>query len=139
MTNKVTPTRWKPGQSGNPAGRPKGSGLNATMRERLDAVGPAALDAIVAASRRGDLGCSKWLAERMVPPLRPIDPMVIIELPEGASLQDQAEAIVRAVCAGQLAPMQGQSLLSALANIGRVIEITELERRIAALENGHGE
>ncbi len=53
------------------------------------------------------------------------------------SLTEQGRAVLRAVAAAELAPGQGAQLLSAIGVLARVIEIDELQVRIAALEDRH--
>ena len=46
--------------------------------------------------------------------------------------------MLRSVAIGELAPGQGAALLGAIGTLARVSEIDELESRIAALEQKHG-
>ncbi|ENH3225216.1 TPA: hypothetical protein NPP35_004171 [Klebsiella variicola subsp. variicola] len=58
------PTRWKPGQSGNPKGRP---GKGAEIRRKLMELTPDALRAITAGIIDGDSACLKIWADRCDP------------------------------------------------------------------------
>lgn len=65
--------RWKPGQSGNPRGRPKGSGLTDRLRALLEKDDGAALNAIAAAvveaAKAGDAAFVRMLWERIDGPV----------------------------------------------------------------------
>lgn len=50
------------------------------------------------------------------------------------SLSDRGEAILSAMARGEISPGQASELLSALATQTKLIEATELEKRITALE-----
>ena len=56
-----------------------------------------------------------------------------LNLPEG-TLTEHGRAVLSAVAAGELPPAQGAQLVAAIGQLARVVEIDELERRIAALE-----
>lgn len=66
-------TRWRPGQSGNPAGRPKGTGLTDRLRVLLDADDGAALErivrAVIAAAEAGDAAFVRMLWDRLDGPV----------------------------------------------------------------------
>ncbi len=55
-------------------------------------------------------------------------------LPEDLSLTAKGEAVLSAISRGDLSPDQGAKLLQALTGQARLVEVEELERRIAALE-----
>ncbi len=55
-------------------------------------------------------------------------------LPEDGSLTTKGEAVLLAISRGDLPPEQGSKLVQALTGQARLIEVEELERRIAALE-----
>lgn len=128
--------RWKAGESGNPRGRPAGSGKVAEMRAAIAAHVPDLLQALVTKALDGDVGAARLLLERTVAPLRAVEPAQALTLPDG-TLTDQGRAVLKAVATGELAPGQGASLLSAIGALARVAEIDELTARIEALETAH--
>lgn len=127
---------WKPGQSGNPAGRPKGTGEVAKLREAIKAHVPAIIENLVARALEGDIGASRLLLERTVAPLKAMEPAQALALPDG-TLTEQGRAVLSAVANGELAPSQGAALVSAIGALARVSEIDELAARVAALENAN--
>ena len=133
---KGNPT-WKPGQSGNPAGRKPGTGEVAKIRASINDRVPELLAAMMAKALEGDVGAARLLLERAVAPLKAAEQAETITLPEG-SLTDQGRAVLRAVAAGELAPGQGAALLGAIGTLARVTEIDELEARLTKLENARG-
>jgi hypothetical protein len=85
----------------------------------------------------GDTTALRLCLDRLVPPLKSLDPAVLIEGMRGA-LAAQGEAILAAIADGRLTPEQGATLLQALSSQARLVEATELERRIGALDAKHG-
>lgn len=130
---KKKPGRWKAGESGNPKGRPSGTGKVAQIRAAIEEHVPELLNALVTKALGGDVGAARLLLERTIAPLRAVEPTQALTLPDG-TLTDQGRAVLKAVAAGELAPGQGASLLSAIGSLARVSEIDELAARIEALE-----
>ena len=128
---------WKPGQSGNPKGRPKGSGDVAQLRAAIAEHLPQILEAMVQRAVEGDVGAARLLLERTVAPLKATDMAQQLNLPQG-SLTDQGRAVMTAVSQGQLTPSQGTGLIGAIAALARVAELDELAARVAALEKHYG-
>ena len=128
---------WKPGLSGNPAGRKPGTGEVAKIRAAINDRVPELLAAMMAKALEGDVGAARLLLERAVAPLKAAEQPETINLPEG-SLTDQGRAVLRAVAAGELAPGQGAALLGAIGTLARVTEIDDLNARITKLENARG-
>ena len=126
-------TRFKPGTSGNPRGRPAKS-VAAKLRDRLAKDADQIIDSVVKAALAGDVQAAKLVLERIVPAMKPTDQTVALSIPQEASLTDQGLAVVAAVADGQLAPKQGMELLSAIGTLSKVAEVDELLRRIEALE-----
>jgi hypothetical protein len=129
--------RWRPGQSGNPAGRPRGARHAALLA--LDAIGAEAgkeiMTAVVAAAKAGDMRAADILLRRLWPERkgRP----VMLELPAMKSASDLPvvlSAITEAVAAGDLTPEEGQALAGVVEVQRRAIETVELEARITTLE-----
>jgi len=128
---------WQPGQSGNPAGRPKGTRHAALLA--LDAIGLEAskeiMAAVVGAAKGGDMRAADILLRRLWPERkgRPLS----LELPalrSAADLPAVLGAVADAVAAGELTPDEGQSVAALLEVQRRAIETAELEARIVALE-----
>lgn len=134
MTKKANRTSWKPGQSGNLRGRPVGSGMTSTMRERIAREVPEILDALTAAAKAGDVGAARLLLERALPSLRPEELPITTPLPQGPDLGATARAVLQAATSGAVSPAAAATLLGAMSSAARVIEVDELMRRIEALE-----
>lgn len=130
-------TKWKPGQTGNPRGRPKGAGEVAKIRATIAAQVPALLKMLAKRALAGDVGAARLLLERAVAPLRAAEQAQALNLPKG-TLTEQAQAVLAEVAAGNLAPGQGAALLGGISTLARVTEIDELERRLSALEKSNG-
>ncbi len=135
-TRKPPAAAWKPGQSGNPKGRPAGSGEVAKLRAAIAGKVPAILESLTAAALAGDVQAARLLLERTLPALKPAEQAQALHLPDG-TLTTQGRAVLAAVAAGELAPGQGAALLGAIGTLARVAEVDELARRIEALEGKH--
>ena len=136
-TRKPPAAAWKPGQSGNPKGRPPGVGEIGKMRAAIAGNVPAILESLTTAALAGDVQAARLLLERALPPIKPVEQSQPLSLPDG-TLTEQGRAVLAAVAAGELAPGQGAALLGAIGTLARVAEIDELARRIEALEDRHG-
>ncbi len=128
---------WKPGQSGNPAGRPPGVGEVGKLRAAISERVPELLAAMMSKALEGDVGAARLLLERAIAPLKAAEQPQALALPDG-SLTEQGRAVLRSVADGVLAPGQGAALLGAIGTLARVTEIDELTKRIAILESKHG-
>lgn len=133
-TEKKKRGKWKQGESGNPNGRPPGVGEVTRLRESIAAHLPEIITQLVTKAKEGDAQAARLLLERVLPPMKAIEPMVELTLPAGEGMTAQGVAIVQAVAAGTLAPGQGAALLSGLGALARIREIDELEKRITKLE-----
>ncbi len=137
-TRKPPAAAWKPGQSGNPKGRPTGTGEVARMRAAIAGNVPAILDSLTSAALAGDVQAARLLLERALPPIKAVEATQALSLPDG-TLTEQGRAVLASVAAGELAPGQGAALLGAIGTLARVAEIDELTQRITALENRHAD
>lgn len=125
---------WQKGISGNPAGRPPGTGEVAKLRAAIAEHVPDIITAMVAAAKEGDASAARLLLERAIAPLRAIDQPAPVALP-GATLTEQAHAVLAAASTGALTPSEAATLLQALGSVARIAEYDELAARIAALES----
>lgn len=123
------------GNSGNPGGRPK----TATELRNLLAEGAEfAAEAILKKARKGDMAACRIILDRIVQPSKPILPPAPFDL-DDSDPQSLARSVMKAIAAGTLSADQGKVILDGLASMMKVIEITELEERIARLEGEHNE
>ena len=136
------------GQSGNPAGRPKGKNAETIIRASLDRVvlsqwnsddgevpaGETALmDVISKSALEGDMQAVTILVNRMYPQLKPMQPVQPFELDQ-SSPSAQASSIMRAVADGIIPPEVGKQLIDAVAATLSIEEVTSLADRLAKLE-----
>lgn len=130
-------TTWKKGQSGNPAGRPRGTRNKATLLA-LNLMEDAAAEitqAVITAARMGDLAAAKLVLERLAPPLR--ERPISIELPDTsttAGVSKAQQVIIEAVGKGELLPGEGSTLAALVESRRRALETYDLERRLSDLE-----
>ena len=129
---------WKPGQSGNPTGKKPGTGKIDKLRAALAKELPEVLEALVAQAKAGDTGAIKLILERTVPALRPVDAVAPLNLPVDGGLADQGRAVLAALAVGHLPANQAAGILQGLGNLAKLVELDELEKRIAALEGKQG-
>lgn len=137
MADQARRGGWKPGQSGNPRGREPGTGPLQKLRAALSKDVPAILKKLAAAAKAGDVQAARLILERVLPPVKAIEPATPIKLDAAATLTEKGEAILAAVAAGDLAPAQGAQLIAAIGTFAKVKEIDELEARISAIEKRH--
>jgi hypothetical protein len=126
--------RFKTGQSGNPGGRPKGiPNPQARLRHAIAEKLPQIIDRLVVAALAGDVSAASLLLARCLPPLRPESPALAVTKKAG-TMAERAEQIATEMLAGNLSPTAAGELMNAIATQARVTEISEIEQRIAALE-----
>lgn len=125
---------WTQGQSGNPKGRVAGTGKIDKLRAALAKELPDVLEALVTQAKAGDTGAIKLILERTVPALRPVDAAAPLNLPVGGGLAEQGRAVLVALASGQLPANQAVAILQGLGNLAKLVELDELEKRVAALE-----
>ena len=136
-TGKRQDTRFKPGQSGNPNGRPRGS-LNATTlaaQALLDGEAEALTRKAIELAKGGDLTALRLCMDRLLPPRK--DRPVSLDLPRIDSARDAPKAIsalLAAVAAGELAPSDAGEVTKLLDAYARAVEINELAERVDNLE-----
>ena len=137
MSATKPPGRWKPGESGNPAGRTPGSGEIAHLRASIAKHVPDIITWLVEAAKAGDAGAARLLLERVIPPIKATEQAVQVDMPD-ASLTGQGRAVLFAAGAGNLSPGQAAHWLSGLGALAKLVESDELAARVAALETTHG-
>jgi len=129
--------RFQKGQSGNPAGKKRGTRNKATvMVEALMREGAEAItNAVVAAARNGDLAAARIILDRIAPARK--DPVIELALPPLKTASDAVEAmatIMQAVSDGEISPSEATALTELVTSFTRTLELIEFERRLIALE-----
>lgn len=96
-----------------------------------------AVKTIMDAAKEGDMAACRLILDRVVPPSKPVYQPVSFEL-DDSDLPAAARSVVKAIAAGELPADQGKMILDGLANMAKIIEISELAERIAELEKTQG-
>jgi hypothetical protein len=133
--------RGKPfekGQSGNPAGRPRGARHKATLlAEKLMAEDVEdVVKAVVTAAKGGDIQAAKVILDRVAPARR--DSPISFNMPKVGSAADAAQAmsaVLNAVADGAISPSEGQAVATLVEIQLRALEASDFEARLSALES----
>jgi Family of unknown function (DUF5681) len=135
--NQQGDTKFKPGQSGNPRGRAKGSRNQMTlaMEALLDGESEALTRKAIELGLGGDITALRLCLDRVLPPRK--DRPVTFTLPAIASTQDAAAAmasILTAVSCGDVTPGEAAEISRLIDAYVKAVEATELHERISRLE-----
>jgi hypothetical protein len=130
-------TRFKPGQSGNPAGRPRGS-RNATtvaLETLLDGKAEALTSKAVELALKGDMTALRLCMDRILPPRK--DRPVTFDLPPIKCASDAASvtsAVLTAVASGEITPADAGEIGKLVEAYVKAFETAELAERLERLE-----
>ena len=146
MTAAKTPGKqrgrpFQKGQSGNPSGRPRGSrhkvslAIDSLLAGEAEVLTRKAIDLAL----EGDLIALRLCLERLCPPVkqRPIR----IDMPTVESAAEAVGAmtvVLESMSQGEITPGEAQALADVIEQFRRVLEVEELEQRVAALEDTRG-
>ena len=133
--------RFVKGQSGNPAGKPKGARSRVTLAAEalLEGQAEALTQAAIEKALTGDAAALRLCLDRIYPVRR--GATVRFDLPPidlAADLPRAVAEIIKLVGAGALTPDEAALLAGLLDGQRRAIETAELEKRLAAIENHIG-
>ena len=130
-------TRFKPGQSGNPNGRPKGSRHRITLiaEQMVDGAAEEIVGKIIEHAKQGDPTALKMLLDRILPARkeRPTQ-FALPPINSTGDLPTAFAAISSAVADGEITMTEGAEASRLLENYARAVEVTELAARMDALE-----
>ena len=131
------PAHFKPGQSGNPAGRPKGSRhkYSIAVESLLDGEGEKLTRKAIELAMAGDVTALRLCLERISPPRKGRRIALDVGPIEGLTgLANAQIAVVSAMTRGELSAEEAASVAGVIELTGAAIERRDLESRIAALE-----
>ena len=126
-----------PGQSGNPAGRPRGSRNKKTLmlEALLDDESETLMRRVIGLAKMGDDVAMRLVFARMLPPRR--DRPVPLELPRIESEADARRAsgdVMEAVGAGEVTPQEAEQLLRVIAGAAMVMQSSGTSERVRWLQ-----
>jgi Family of unknown function (DUF5681) len=138
MTASKSHTRFAPGQSGNPAGKPKGTRHRVTLAVEalLEGEADKLTRKAVELALEGDTTALRLCLERIAPPRK--DRVVAFALPDLATAEDGVRAmaaLVGAVAAGELTPSEASELSRLVEGFTRAVDTHELQQRLTRLED----
>jgi hypothetical protein len=122
---------FKKGESGNPAGRPRGS-VNKNLQMLRDAAS-AILPDLIKRAKSGDLEAQKLILDRGIPRLRAVSMPEALPLLEG-TLTDQAKALVALIAEGNLSTTVAAEIAGIITASARVEEVDQLRDELKALQ-----
>lgn len=123
---------FKPGKSGNPAGRPQGTTPRARFRKMVDPDMPALVKTLVQAAQGGDVAAIKVILDRVVPPLKATSDS--LNLKTTGTLLEKGETIISAMLTGKASPDQAKAALDALALQARLMDQSDANKRLDEIE-----
>jgi hypothetical protein len=126
-----------PGQSGNPAGRPRGSRNKKTLalEALLDGESEALMQRLIDLAKMGDDLAIRLCVDRMLAPRR--ERPVPLKLPRIESDQDARRAsaeVMDALGEGEITPKEAERLLRAVAGAAMIMQSTEIAARLNWIE-----
>ena len=127
---------FQPGQSGNPAGKLKGTRNKTTLAVEALLDGEAeTLTKAIELAKAGDLAALRVCLDRIAPPRK--DRPVLFELPPVSSAADAAKAaaaLLEAVAVGDLTPAEASELGKLIEAYIKALEATDFAERLTKLE-----
>ncbi len=127
--------KYKQGQSGNPAGKPRGAKDKRTeLRELLMPHSEKLLQKAVNMALEGDPAVLRMCLDRLIPTIKATTVPVNAELPTTGTLADHGAAIYQAVARGEIGTDEAAALMQVLLGQARIVEFSEFENRLKVLE-----
>ena len=136
---------FQPGQSGNPMGRPKKTATNTGLKsisatEKLLAKGVKGVaETVLKLATQGDMAAAKLVLDRVSPPRKgrlttfPMQPIT-----SQADVADALQGLLEATAQGFLTPTESTELAAIVERLGKALESSETEARLARLEKLSG-
>jgi hypothetical protein len=134
--SKQSSNHWKPGQSGNPKGRPKGSKHKATLAAMALMEGDLEIitGKLIEKAKAGEAWAIMFLMSRLVAPAR--DNPITFKAPKmekTADLRKALGSVLKAVGKGELTPEEALAVAGVVNGLGLALAVEELEDQIEGL------
>lgn len=134
--------RFKSGQSGNPAGRPKGARHKSTMAALalLEGEAQALTRKAIEEALGGNMVALKLCLERLVPAAkeRPVD-ISFPKVDDASGLAKLTATLLSSVGSGNIDPGQAASLSKVIEIHRNTLELAEIESRLQKIEEAVSE
>ena len=129
---------FKSGASGNPHGRPKGTGLRQQLfTSFVEPHKEALFETAINLALGGNEVMLRLFLERMLP-AKPTDDAVTVQMPltndQASGLSIRGEAILQAVSRGEITPEQAKAIMGIIDAQRKNIETSDLSIRLIEIE-----
>lgn len=130
--------RFQKGQSGNPNGRPVGSGHKQKLfNEHVIPIKKELIQKVIEMALDGNEAMLKLLVERIIP--KPTDTPVSFHLDKNkldeSSLLDASETIIRSVADSEMMPDEAKSVTDLIKGHRDALVLTELSKKMQDLQD----
>ena len=135
--------RGKPfekGQSGNPAGRPKGSRNRAStiVQEMLDCEAENIGKKLIELAKAGEMQAIKMIVERLLPPLKELPlnaDLSLTGINKATDITAAHSELLEGIVAGAITLSEAKELAGILEGKRKAIETLEVKHRLEELKN----
>lgn len=113
MANPNPPNKFKKGHSGNPNGRPKGTGPRQFFHTLMKDKKQILLKKAIEMAEDGNEAMIKFICERLIPPRVKDEPIEDLDL--SGTIAEKSEKILKALQDGKIDPTQAQVLMDIIS------------------------
>jgi hypothetical protein len=128
---------FQKGESGNPAGRPRGARNKRTLaaESMFDRDATSIIDQLITMAKEGDIAAIRMCLDRIFP--RPRGRPVAFDLPPMTTTTDAVAAmgaVVQAIGDGELSAEEGAELSKVVAGFSQTVATADMEQRLRQIE-----